>query len=89
MRIISQPTLELHLQARRATKDGDSCVMTLVHERAEHGAGRGAVRIAHWIQRSACTLRLPLKLAALTDGDLVRREERLRGKVNDNRADIL
>ena len=43
-------TFELHLQPRLTTEDGDLRVVTLVHERAEHRARGGAVRVAHYVQ---------------------------------------
>ena len=40
-----RPTLVLHLKSRPATEDGDLGVVALLHQGAEHGAGRRAVRV--------------------------------------------
>lgn len=42
---VIQRTLELHLQPGPTTKDCDRRVVTLVHERAEHGTCRGTVGV--------------------------------------------
>ena len=36
----------MHLHPGRTAEDGDGSVVALVHERAEHGAGRCTVRVA-------------------------------------------
>lgn len=50
-------TLELGREARLAAEERDLRVVALVHERAEHGACRRAVAVAHCIQVSDCLRR--------------------------------